>query len=250
MASTGQRGSLQKFITRLTKQIERVWRWRHYEHTHDQNVLEHTMETTLLTQIVVALENTYGKYAGKLNIYRLLASAINHDLGEGVIGDVTFDIKNDPRVKNGIEEIEREKFLELFTQLGLQREHHLCVTALFNDSFILQDERDTVEGRLFNAIERLGYIIFALRELEYPGRENFVEVLKNSHEQLTEYCKEFVSIQILYENCLKEMRQLPSVWLMKVDLILDHPSSERPTETTAESQAFRAYLEATKTAYP
>jgi 5'-deoxynucleotidase YfbR-like HD superfamily hydrolase len=210
-----KRGSLQKWLTRLTQQIASVWRWKHYEHTNKQNVLEHTLETALLTQIVIALERQLGNF--KFDTYRLLASAINHDLGEGIIGDVAYGIKNDPRIKKHIETIEKEEFRKLFDHLGLSVNAMTMVAEAFDYSFVLQDESETVEGRLFNAIERLGYVLFALRELESPDRKHFVGVLKNHHGELLKYSKEFISIGILYDVCLKEIRQLPTSWILSFD---------------------------------
>jgi 5'-deoxynucleotidase YfbR-like HD superfamily hydrolase len=176
------------------------------------------METALLTQIVIALQIQRGNL--KLDAYRLLASAVNHDLGEGITGDVAYDVKNDPRVKDQLEAIEREKFRKLFDQLSLGQDV-VTVAQSFDYSFTLQDERNTIEGRLFNAIEKLGYVIFALRELEYSNREDFVDPLNRSHEGLLEYSKEFISIRILYDLCLKEIKQLPTELLLMLKFSLE-----------------------------
>lgn len=193
--NNGKISSLQEWLTNFILQTRKVHRWEHYEHVNRQNVLEHTMETILLTEVVIALEQQYG--STKFNAYLLLASAANHDLGEGLMGDVAFNVKNDPRVKDQLRIIEREKFREM---LAIPNLGTACITvaASLEHAFDLQDDQESFEGRLFNAIEKLGYIIFALRELKV-GNGHFVEVLERQHGDVARYADEFVSIKMLYE---------------------------------------------------
>lgn len=193
--NNGKIGSLQDWLTNIVHQVRKVHRWEHYEHTNRQNVLEHTLETVLLTQVVIALEKQYGK--SKFDTYRLLSSAADHDLGEGLMGDVAFTVKNDPRVKEQLRQIEREKFREMLAipDLGTAV---VTVAASLEYAFELQDDQESFEGRLFNAIEKLGYIIFALRELKV-GNKHFIEVIEIQYDDIMTYCNEFISIKMLFE---------------------------------------------------
>jgi 5'-deoxynucleotidase YfbR-like HD superfamily hydrolase len=80
MNNNGQnRNHLQNLLTQATQRIEEVWRWKKYAHNHKQNVLGHTLETVLLTQIVIILEEKFGRE--KIDQYLLLSCAGVHDLG-------------------------------------------------------------------------------------------------------------------------------------------------------------------------
>ena len=197
------KNNLQDILTTIVRRIEDVYRWKRYPHKYRQNVLEHTLETALLTQIVIAGEQATGT---KFDAYLLLSAAMNHDLAEGVIGDISYDIKNDIRVKALIEEIEKEQFEAMFLKLGPAYPN---VLDMFKRSFAVQEEKITVEGALFNAIEKIGYVIFALREID-AGNEIFVKVLANHHEDLLNYSKRFTSIKTIFDECIEHMKHIPT----------------------------------------
>ncbi|MFA5184798.1 MAG: YfbR-like 5'-deoxynucleotidase [Patescibacteria group bacterium] len=201
---------LQDFLTDMVLRIEDVLRWKRYPHDYRQTVLQHTLETALLTQIVVAIERAVGN---QFDAYLLLSAAVDHDLGEGIIGDIAYDIKNDPRVKDQIEVIEKEQFEVMFLKLDLG-EYSTAVVETFKRSFAVQEEQDSVEGALFNAIEKIGYVIFALREID-ADNDIFIRVLKNHQADLLKYSEKFQSIKLIFDKCLEHMRRIPTTLMLR-----------------------------------
>lgn len=216
---------LQNLLTELVQRIEGIQRWKRYPHKFQQNVLEHTMETVLLTKMVIAIEREVDT---QFDAYLLLSAAADHDLGEGIIGDIAYDIKNDVRVKDALEIIEKEQFQLMFSKLDFGP-YSDAVVRMFTRSFEVQEEQISVEGQLFNAIEKLGYVIFALREIDEKN-EIFVKVLVNHHESLIAYSKKYTSIGLIYEKCLEHMRHLGTFMLLehnfKVEWLKDKTSNE------------------------
>jgi len=201
---------LQNLLTELVQRIEGIQRWKRYPHTFRQNVLEHTMETVLLTQMVIAIEREAGT---QFDAYLLLSAAADHDLGEGIIGDIAYDIKNDIRVKEALEAIEKEQFQFMFAKVDFGS-YTDTVVKMFVRSFEVQEEQISVEGQLFNAIEKLGYVIFALREID-EKHDVFVKVLVNHHKDLVGYSKKYTSVRLIYEKCLEHMKCLGTSMLLE-----------------------------------
>lgn len=205
-----ENNSLQNFLTDLVRRVEDIRRWKRYPHNYKQTVLGHTLETALLAQIVIAIEQTAG---AQFDAYLLLSTAVNHDLGEGIIGDISYSIKNDPRVKAMIELIEKEQFELMFAALDFGP-YSQAVANMFSRSFAVQENASTVEGALFNAIEKIGYVIFALREID-EGNGVFVQVLNNHHKDLVAYSERFPSIKLIYGECLEHMKHIGTSVLLQ-----------------------------------
>jgi 5'-deoxynucleotidase YfbR-like HD superfamily hydrolase len=146
---------------------------------------------------MLAIELNHGRYTFDVpRVFRLMLAFPTHDMGEGKSGDVTYDVKNDDRVKGPLKEIEDE-FVD-----GMYSKFPDVIRDAFRDAYAVEDEGKngtTLEGRFFNAVERIGYMVFAVPQVRKHKRMSFVRVFRNHHAKLLELSQEFESVRIMYE---------------------------------------------------
>lgn len=181
---------LEAAIHGMASEIEEVRRWGHYRRLAErETVLQHAVKGAVLAQVMIAIERARGK--ADFDAYRILAAAIVHDFGEGAAGDIRYEVKLDPRIRAVIEEHERNAFAKFGAQLPSEAHKPL------EEAYSPQDDRATFEGRFFNALERLGYMLWAVREY-LSGKQIYREVFQNQHRHLLAYMEEFAAVRILY----------------------------------------------------
>ena len=185
--------SLENFFWQLLAGLHRVRRWGSYPRATDERVDQHTLKTVTLTLFVLLLERRYGRK--DIDAFTVLAMALIHDWGEGSIGDVVWQVKRDPRVKQALQEIEGERLWE-FLEGHLPDDIKQDLEILFGQL----DQNKTAEGRLFAAIEFLGYLSFAIYEVKHEGRKEFVQVFRDQYQNAANCAEEFASIRIIWEQ--------------------------------------------------
>ncbi|MFH1429970.1 MAG: YfbR-like 5'-deoxynucleotidase [Candidatus Uhrbacteria bacterium] len=182
--------TLQQRFDAITRGMKSVTRWKPYPNRgrQDEDVCEHTVQQTMLVQLLLVLEREYGNMDG-LDGERLLGCALMHDMGEGLIGDVSWMVKQDPRIGPLLEEKEREAFDEQIVSAVPE-----AVGIELRGRFDIQHELDTRAGRFFNASEFLGYVLRAVFELQSGDEQLAREVFIHQYFTLLDYGKEFASI--------------------------------------------------------
>jgi 5'-deoxynucleotidase YfbR-like HD superfamily hydrolase len=182
------------FCRQTPDTLRRVFRWTHYPDLplHERETVEtHELSTVWLGGAMLAVEEAVGTHT--LNGRRILLACSIHDTGEGKMGDIGFDVKNDPRVRALLRIIEREYVEKQFEHFPPD------VKAAFLDAYTVEDEAGkTIDGDFFNAIERIGYMMFAVPQVR-KGRMNFRKVFKNQHEPLLKLSAQFESVRRFYE---------------------------------------------------
>ena len=188
------------------RRLRRNFRWGHFEtyatlpDSIRETTLEHSVHTFFLTLYMLELEEKFGRFKGKLNHKRLLVAALIHDLGEGTCGDVKYAVKNDPRVRELLGQIEREEVVAIFQRIPEE------ARAVLQDAYAIVDAK-SLEGRFFNAVERLGYILDAHPQIE-NGDDAFVDVYERQHPKILELEKEFESLRFLYDEFRAKVERL------------------------------------------
>jgi len=109
-----------------------------------------------------------------------------------MIGDVAFAVKQDQRVKEGLQAIEQEMVSEMFTSIPE------FIHGSFRDAYAIVDS-EGIQGKFFNAVERLGYILYARDRIE-QGDDSFVQVYLRQHTKLLELEQLFVSVRMVYDE--------------------------------------------------
>lgn len=188
--------SLGHFLTQTPEMLSGVHRWSHFPslpRNERESVLEHTFRAVTLTSAMLAIEEEQGNLLQKLDSERLLLAALLHDVGEGRIGDVRYAVKIDRRVKTALDEIEHEQ------AMGLMKGLPLPVRDKFIHAYNLVGE-NSIEGRFFDAVERMGYIYYSIEQYRDRGRKDFIETFQMQHKKILEREVEFVSLQVLYDE--------------------------------------------------
>jgi len=186
--------ALGNFLTQTPEMLSQVHRWGNSPSVprHErESVLKHTFRAVALTAAMVAIEEEQGDLPQKLDGERLLLAALLHDIGEGRTGDILYAVKQDGRVKHMLNEIEREQAMSLLKDLPLS------VRDKYESAYRLESE-DSIEGRFFNAVERMGYIYYSIEQYRDRGRKDFIETFQMQHEKILVLEEEFVSLKVLY----------------------------------------------------
>ncbi len=190
--------SLEKLLIRSTE-MEKVGRWDKYvenEEAKPENTLQHTYKAALLSILIIDNEKRYILENGGSNFddYLVLKAILLHDLGEIDAGDTLYIDKN---LKADLEEI--TGFEKLISDLSKDSKKDLFLAYTLQYIGKAGHERVTpeleekyhYEIRLFDAIERLGYVIFAYRQFRRDGNEKIlVQTLRNQHHILARLSEE------------------------------------------------------------
>lgn len=186
---------LQGFLDDITSRMAGVYRWKMYPDRacKDEEVVRHTVQTSMLAIILYELERKFGD-ASHIDLGRLVAGAVLHDVGEGFGGDVRWDLKQHPIVGPLIEAMEHDYFI---------REVVGALPPDIRDQFFayydLQNEREDPTGRFFNAIEQLGYVIRAIDEYRRGSRKLGLEVIAKQHATFERYAADYPSVKMIYD---------------------------------------------------
>ena len=180
----------------LLNSLRGVERWKghlHPEGATPENVVDHTFETDTLTSLVVMMEQRAG--TTDVNFVDLLLLSHLHDNPEGGTGDVNYFVKRDPRIAAIFKVIEKELFDSLLNQ-------YLPPELVSEIQRIMSLEKGTSKtSRLFDAVEKVGFLSFALYEVAEHRRKSYFEVIRNNYQPVADYAKEFpYSIGLIWQG--------------------------------------------------
>lgn len=172
--------------------LERVIRWQKYVKRGEarrENSLQHTYAASLLAIAVLENERRYSDF----DPYLVLKGVIVHDIGEIQTGDTVYMDKSD-----GVDQQEYCFFREFMSEFpdsvrgGLEEAYNLqhAGKQWFSKMADRLGQEATLEFKLFDAIERLGYVIFAYREYRNGNEKIFVQTLRNQHPHLVRLAME------------------------------------------------------------
>lgn len=182
-----------RFLSSAPDMLRKVRRWTHYPSLPEaerETVETHSLVSVWLAGAMLAIERKSGRH--QLNDARILLAASVHDLGEGHMGDVAYAVKNHPLVREGLRKLEYEIVFDLLKVLPD------TIKDVFLDAYAVEGERESLDGRFFNVIERIGYVYYAYSQVKL-GRMEFLDVLERHHDPLLALSTEFESVRVLYE---------------------------------------------------
>ncbi|MBU1348671.1 HD domain-containing protein [Patescibacteria group bacterium] len=180
-----------RFLSQTTDLLRRVHRWSHYDQIPEnerETVETHSLISVWLASAMLAIERHEKTH--KLNEARILLAAALHDVGEGRMGDIGYAIKNDPRIKELLEAIEREYVADFFNGFPP------IIRFAFIDAYAVENE-SSLDGKFFKAVERVGYILYAVPQVK-RGRDQFLQVFVRQHEALVDLSEQFESVRRFY----------------------------------------------------
>jgi 5'-deoxynucleotidase YfbR-like HD superfamily hydrolase len=199
--------TFQTFLDDMANGLAGVERWKHFpERKHQDHGLQHAFQTALLAITMLALEREHGAWSSEegddayLDGERIVAGAVTHDIGEWLLGDVRYSVKQDERVAVPLREIELELYRDEI--LGNLPE---SVAGALDHASAIQDDSESRSGRFFNAVERVGYVLFAIREYREGNHKLGMKTFQHQHELLLVHAKEFASVRIIYGQIRDEV---------------------------------------------
>ncbi len=184
-----------------------VLRFTYKPHASREDVLEHEAKTLRLAMLLITFEWKAGN-PHDLDFVRLLYCAGTHDDGEGVTGvDHHAMLKTEQD-----QEYENHHYEQLLDQ-GIPG----FVRDLFRLPIDQDDEVDETHRLFWNALEKTGYVFFALGELreeEQTGFTNpqriadFIAVGQHYREELLFRGETFISINVVCRIQYQELDRL------------------------------------------
>lgn len=178
------------FIELTPHALIEIFRWRiRRQRQFRETVLEHTHKQVELAIIVALIERELNQQTG-IDWFELVTLAHCHDVGEIATGDpAAVAKKTDCSLGDAVDEAEYQYFKQLLADAPQ------CIREKYLEIHSLQHE-DSPIGRLFQAIERLGYVIYALNEIRH-GTPGFEDVIEKNVPHIAELGREFSSIMQL-----------------------------------------------------
>lgn len=161
-----------------------------------ETVLERTMKTAMLASILIPIEiekRRRKKAEERLDFFIVLVAALIHNFAKSTAGVLSDQLKTNPTFNREVaREIEREYFLKIINEFPEP------VKKMMIRAFDLEHDRESTEGRFFDAIKVLSYATFALYEYEGGGGQDYRDVLANCLPKLLQYNGEFKSFDMFF----------------------------------------------------
>lgn len=112
MAEITETSSFYAYLSRLRW----IKRWGLKRNAHDENVMEHSWEVSVIAHTLALIKNRY--YGGNLDANAVAAAALYHDITEVITGDLPTPIKyHSEAITNAYKQIEKQAEIELLKLL-------------------------------------------------------------------------------------------------------------------------------------
>ncbi|GAB6141449.1 5'-deoxynucleotidase [Methylosoma difficile] len=93
-----------------------IKRWGLKRNAHDENVMEHSWEVSVIAHTLALIKNRY--YNGSVDANAVATAALYHDVTEVITGDLPTPIKyHSEAISNAYKQIEQQAEMELLNQL-------------------------------------------------------------------------------------------------------------------------------------
>lgn len=159
-----------------------IKRWGLKRNAHDENVMEHSWEVSVIAHTLALIKNRY--YGGNVDANAVAAAALYHDITEVITGDLPTPIKyHSQEIRAAYKRIEHQAEIELLALLPVElqadfqalidhdcmpQEHIQIIKAADKISAYLKCQAELKAGNLEfeTAAEQLALIIGALDQPE------------------------------------------------------------------------------------
>ena len=96
-----------------------IKRWGLKRNAHDENVMEHSWEVSVIAHTLALIKNRY--FEGNLDANAIATAALYHDITEVITGDLPTPIKYHSReINDAYKQIEKQAELELLALLPIE----------------------------------------------------------------------------------------------------------------------------------
>lgn len=140
-----------------------IKRWGLKRNAHDENVMEHSWEVSVIAHTLALIKNRY--FNGQVDANAVATAALYHDITEVITGDLPTPIKyHSPAISTAYKQIEKQAEKEL---LGL------LPAALKEDfmALIHHDQLPEEHKRIIKAADKISAYLKCQAELKAGNRE-------------------------------------------------------------------------------
>lgn len=189
--------SLYHLISEIPRELSQVQRWDKYVAlgSRPESVLHHTVSALLIADIVLhTLEQKKSTHSLSYNPFQIMSCVLLHDFGEIETGDITYILKTDEQDKS-----ERGYLVRRLNSLPQYLRNKLI------EDYDIQKGNDD-SNLIFEFIERMGYLVYALTEFERNKRNHILllQVSRNQLPRIRAILKDIPCLKEVFDDQLTE----------------------------------------------
>ena len=162
-----------------------IKRWGLKRNAHDENVMEHSWEVSVIAHTLALIKNRY--FEGNLDANAIATAALYHDITEVITGDLPTPIKYHSReINNAYKQIEKQAELELLALLPIELRSDF-------ELLIHHDKMPEEHVRIIKAADKISAYLKCQAELKAGNNE-----FEIAAEQIALTINEFKDLEVIF----------------------------------------------------
>jgi len=162
-----------------------IKRWGLKRNAHDENVMEHSWEVSVIAHTLALIKNRY--FEGNLDANAIATAALYHDITEVITGDLPTPIKYHSReINDAYKQIEKQAELELLALLPIELRSDF-------ELLIHHDRMPEEHVRIIKAADKISAYLKCQAELKAGNNE-----FEIAAEQIAHTINEFKDLEVIF----------------------------------------------------
>lgn len=162
-----------------------IKRWGLKRNAHDENVMEHSWEVSVIAHTLALIKNRY--FEGNLDANAIATAALYHDVTEVITGDLPTPIKYHSReINDAYKQIEKQAELELLALLPIELRSDF-------ELLIHHDRMPEEHVRIIKAADKISAYLKCQAELKAGNKE-----FEIAAEQIALTINEFKDLEVIF----------------------------------------------------
>ena len=162
-----------------------IKRWGLKRNAHDENVMEHSWEVSVIAHTLALIKNRY--FEGNLDANAIATAALYHDITEVITGDLPTPIKYHSReINDAYKQIEKQAELELLALLPIELRSDF-------ELLIHHDRIPEEHVRIIKAADKISAYLKCQAELKAGNKE-----FEIAAEQIALTINEFKDLEVIF----------------------------------------------------
>ena len=162
-----------------------IKRWGLKRNAHDENVMEHSWEVSVIAHTLALIKNRY--FEGNLDANAIATAALYHDITEVITGDLPTPIKYHSReINDAYKQIEKQAELELLALLPIELRSDF-------ELLIHHDRMPEEHVRIIKAADKISAYLKCQAELKAGNKE-----FEIAAEQIALTINEFKYLEVIF----------------------------------------------------
>jgi 5'-deoxynucleotidase len=162
-----------------------IKRWGLKRNAHDENVMEHSWEVSVIAHTLALIKNRY--FEGNLDANAIATAALYHDITEVITGDLPTPIKYHSReINDAYKQIEKQAEFELLALLPIELRSDF-------ELLIHHDKMPEEHVRIIKAADKISAYLKCQAELKAGNKE-----FEIAAEQIALTINEFKDLEVMF----------------------------------------------------